>query len=127
MALWRLMGENSERPTAPIPIVGRPTNRPPPHPMQYNSSGTMPHPPRAAAPTAARRSRVDWRQAGLAYLLLLPGALVLGAFGFYPLLSALALSLRARGPAPGGFVGLANYAFALREDGDFWRALGVTV
>jgi ABC-type sugar transport system permease subunit len=70
---------------------------------------------------------VDWRQAGLAYLLLLPGALVLATFGFYPLLSALALSFRSRGPASVGFVGLANYAFALREDSDFWRALGVTV
>lgn len=80
------------------------------------------------APRACRKRK----QAGetlLAYFLLLPSALILGAFGLLPLLYALLLSFRDWRLAPGGWVGLANYAQALwsgTESAEFWKSLAVT-
>ena len=68
-----------------------------------------------------------WKEAGLAYLLLLPSALILGAFGFLPLLNALVLSFRQWRLAPGGYVGLKNYQQALTAEPQFWQSLWVTV
>lgn len=66
------------------------------------------------------------REAALAWLLLAPSALVLGAFGFWPLLSAGMLSLREWQSAPGDFVGLANYQQALTSEPGFWKSMRVT-
>jgi len=71
-------------------------------------------------------ARRQWKEAGLAYLFLLPSALILGAFGFLPLLNALALSFRDWRLSPGGFVGFANYTKALAPASEFWQSLGVT-
>lgn len=74
------------------------------------------------APRAARR----WREAALAYLLLLPSAAILGSFGFLPLLNAVAISLRDWRLAPGGFVGLENYRQALHAP-ELWQSFLVTL
>jgi multiple sugar transport system permease protein len=71
--------------------------------------------------------RGAWKEAGLAYLLLAPSALILGAFGFVPLLNALMLSFREWRSVPGGFVGFSNYEKALTADPAFWQSMGVTV
>jgi multiple sugar transport system permease protein len=67
------------------------------------------------------------QEAALAYLLLLPSALILGAFGFWPLVNAGWLSLREWHAVPGGFVGLANYRQAFFAEPAFWKSLQVTV
>lgn len=82
---------------------------------------------RSGLPASPRPPGRRWREAWLAYALLAPSAVLLAAFGFYPLLASFALSLRARGPAAGEYIGLANYVAVLRADPDFWRALGVTL
>lgn len=74
--------------------------------------------------TYAKKRR--WREAGLAYLFLLPSALIIGAFGLWPLIQALILSLHEFRTTPGPFVGLRNYDQAL-HDPDFWHAFGVTL
>jgi multiple sugar transport system permease protein len=79
-----------------------------------------------SAPSPAGRRR-RWEDAGLAYLLLAPSALILGVFGFMPLLNAFLLSLREWKLVPGGFVGLQNYRQALAAEPDFWQSLGVTL
>jgi multiple sugar transport system permease protein len=68
-----------------------------------------------------------WRDAGLAYLLLLPSALILGTFGFAPLVNALLLSFRDWRLVPGPWIGLRNYQQALTEEPQFWQSLGVTL
>lgn len=75
----------------------------------------------------AKRSARQRSEAALAWLLLAPSAIVLGLFGFYPLLFALNLSLRDWRITAGPFVGLQNYAVALFESAEFWRSLGVTL
>jgi multiple sugar transport system permease protein len=80
--------------------------------------------PRRAAAQSRRGRR---RDAGLAYLLLAPSAVLIATFGFFPLLYAFLLSLRGPGTLPGGFVGLSNYATILGRDSDFWHSLGVSV
>jgi multiple sugar transport system permease protein len=67
------------------------------------------------------------REAALAYLLLLPSALILGTFGFLPLANALLLSLRDWRLIPGGFVGLLNYQRLLTADPIFQQSLVVTM
>ena len=57
----------------------------------------------AAGSIYAKKRR--WREAGLAYLLLLPSALIIGAFGLWPLFQALLLSLHEYRLTPGPFVG----------------------
>ena len=84
-------------------------------------------PPRLVSPAPPYRRRARWKEAGLAYLLLLPSALILGAFGFMPLLNALMLSFREWRSVPGGWVGLGNYQKALTADPAFWQSLGVTL
>jgi multiple sugar transport system permease protein len=74
-----------------------------------------------------RRSRERRHEAVLAYLLLLPSALILGAFGFLPLIRALVLSFQEHRLGPGPWVGLANYQQALTHDPDLWQSFGVTV
>lgn len=63
----------------------------------------------------------------LAYALLAPSALILGMFGFWPLVRAFLLSLQDWRLNPGPFVGIANYQKALTAEPEFWRALGVTL
>lgn len=77
----------------------------------------------------SRRGR-RWKEAGLAYLLLVPSAVIIGMFGFLPLLNALLLSLRDYRLQPGPFIGLRNYQTALLgpgESAEFWQSMGVTV
>lgn len=73
------------------------------------------------------RARRKLKDALLAYLLLLPGGVIIGLFGLAPLSNALTLSLRQWRLAPGPFVGLANYERALTREPEFWQSLGVTV
>lgn len=78
-------------------------------------------------PAAAARAR---REAVLAYLFLAPSAVILSAFGIFPLVNALLLSFRDWRSVPGGWVGLHNYQQALLqqpESGQFWQSMGVTV
>lgn len=75
----------------------------------------------------SRRQAHRWRNEALtAYLLLLPSALLLAAFGFWPLVNAGWLSLREWHTVPGGFIGLANYRQAFTTEPAFWKSLQVT-
>src|SRR5438045_3685162 len=79
---------------------------------------------------SGRRAAPGRREAALGYLLLLPSALLLVAFGFLPLLNAVVLSLRDYRLSPGPFIGLENYRLALlspTESPEFWRSMGVTL
>lgn len=80
--------------------------------------------PSPKRPCKLRSSR--GREIVLACLLLLPSALVLGAFGFWPLFSAAWLSTQEWRTAPGGFVGFANYQQALTAEPGFWKSMQVT-
>lgn len=73
----------------------------------------------------ASRAR-GFREALLAYGLLLPSALVLGGFGLLPVLNALWLSTQRWRLVPEGPVGLDNYR-ALFAAPEFWQSLGVTL
>jgi multiple sugar transport system permease protein len=77
----------------------------------------------AAHGKAGRRRRSEGM---LAVLFLLPSALILGSFGFFPLLYAFYVSLHKWTLVKGSFIGFGNYLQALREP-DFWQALQVTV
>jgi multiple sugar transport system permease protein len=82
-----------------------------------------------ALPPAMPRPRPRSRRKSelpVALLFLLPSALILGSFGFFPLLYAFYVSLHRWTLIRGPFVGLGNYAEAVREP-DFWQALQVTV
>jgi multiple sugar transport system permease protein len=74
-----------------------------------------------------RKAAHRLRDAALAYLLLAPGALIIGTFGLAPLFNALTLSLHEWRVAPGPFIGWANYERALTREPEFWQSLGVTV
>jgi len=65
-------------------------------------------------------------EAAFAWLLLLPSAVVLGAFGIWPLISAGLLSMREWHAGPGDYVGLANYRQALTAEPGFWKSMQVT-
>jgi multiple sugar transport system permease protein len=80
--------------------------------------------PKAEQPRGGRRRRSE---GVLALLFLLPSALVLGAFGIFPLLYAFYVSLHKWTLVKGPFLGLGNYVQALRAEPDFWQALQVTV
>jgi multiple sugar transport system permease protein len=85
--------------------------------------------PRDARAGAARRARRRvLRDQLLAYALVAPLLLWLGATLLYPLVEALLLSVQDVGiiGTPGHFVGLANYARILGDAG-FWLALGRSV
>lgn len=71
--------------------------------------------------------RTNRSEAALAYLLLAPSAVILGFFGFWPLISAFVLSLQDWRLNPGPFIGVANYQKALTQEPEFWRALTVTL
>src|SRR5438876_9205822 len=75
-----------------------------------------------ARPGAGRRS-----EAVLAWLFLLPSAVLLGAFAFFPLLYAFYVSLHHWTLVKGAFVGFGNYTQALKSEPEFWDALRVTV
>src|SRR5687768_1280798 len=62
----------------------------------------------------------------LALLFLLPSALILGGFGFFPLLYAFYVSLHKWTLVQGPFVGFSNYRQAF-TDPAFWDALRITV
>lgn len=69
-------------------------------------------------------TRRFWRETALAYLYLLPNLVIIGAFGLYPVVRALDLSLYdwdMVSPVK-AFVGLANYR-ELLGDPEFWRAV----
>lgn len=66
------------------------------------------------------------QDAGLAYLLLLPSALIIALFALIPLVNAGLLSLQDWRSVPGPYIGLTNYGKALHEP-DFWQSLGVTL
>ena len=97
----------------------------------------MPPPADAAAGVAgalAVPSRPAWRLPALRdrqvkYLLVLPAMLVVAGTALWPLAYSLALSMRSwrltRSPAPGPFVGAANYAQALGT-AEFWQSVGTT-
>jgi multiple sugar transport system permease protein len=70
---------------------------------------------------------VRGEDAALAYLFLLPSLLVVGTFGFLPLLSAVGLSMQEWRLSPGPFVGLANYQRALTREPEFWKAANITL
>ena len=72
-------------------------------------------------------NRRRWNEAAFAYLLLAPSAIILGAFGFWPLLRAFLLSFQEWKLVPAGFVGLQNYQQALTAEPEFWQSLWVTV
>ncbi len=59
--------------------------------------------------------------------MLAPSALVLFAFGIFPLLFAFGVSLWEWRHGPDAFLGFGNYARALAADSEFWPALRVTV
>jgi multiple sugar transport system permease protein len=67
------------------------------------------------------------REALLALLFLLPSAVILGCFGFFPLLYAFYVSLHKWTLIQGPFIGFRNYVQALTEEPNFWLALRVTV
>lgn len=73
-----------------------------------------------------RQPRWIGSEAMLGYLFLLPSALILGAFGFFPLLYAFYVSLHEWTLIQGPFVGFRNYAQALTQEPAFWLALKVT-
>jgi multiple sugar transport system permease protein len=62
----------------------------------------------------------------LGLLFLLPSAVILGGFGFFPLLYAFYVSLHKWTLVQGPFVGFANYVQALTAEPNFWLALRVT-
>lgn len=82
---------------------------------------------RKPSPARLARSARRRQETLLAWLLLLPSASILGAFGFWPLLSAAVLSLREWHFSPGAFVGLANYHRALTAEPGFWKSMQVTL
>ncbi len=95
--------------------------------LSINSPHRRPQNEGSRGPSGQRRRR---HEALLAWALLLPSALIIGAFGLLPLLYALVLSFREWRLAPGGWVGWANYAQALwagPESAEFWKSLLVTV
>lgn len=65
------------------------------------------------------------RDSAAAFLLLAPALLLLGVFGFYPLLYSIYMSLYGGKFLMGGYVGLANFREAL-TGAPFWRSLLVT-
>lgn len=73
-----------------------------------------------------RRRRLD-HEALLGFLFLLPSAIILGCFGFFPLLYAFYVSLHKWTLIQGPYVGLQNYVQALTEEPGFWLALKVTL
>jgi multiple sugar transport system permease protein len=75
-------------------------------------------------PRGSRRRRAEGI---LALLFLLPSAVLLGAFAFFPVLYAFYVSLHRWALVKGAFVGFGNYAEALRREPEFWEALRVTV
>jgi ABC-type sugar transport system permease subunit len=91
--------------------------------------GRLPAAPRAT--TAARRWRPwprNWRAGAIAWLLLLPTLVALGAVALYPILNGIWLSLTNTSliTNTSSFVGVANYV-TLLNDGDFWNAWGHTI
>lgn len=76
---------------------------------------------------SSKTAKAKWKETALAYALLAPSAVILGFFGFWPLLRAFFLSLHDWRLNPGPFVGAANYHKALAAEPEFWRALGVTL
>jgi multiple sugar transport system permease protein len=67
------------------------------------------------------------REALLGLLFLLPSAVILGCFGFFPLLYAFYVSLHKWTLIQGPFIGFSNYVQALTQEPNFWMALKVTV
>lgn len=72
-----------------------------------------------------------WSRHWIAAALLAPAMLLVVGTTVWPLASSLLTSLQdwqlLYDPAPTGFVGAANYAYALVEDPAFWRAASVTL
>jgi len=67
-----------------------------------------------------------WQDTLLAYLYILPAAVILVTFHFFPIFYAFYISLFNWGLVQGAYVGLNNYIRALTSE-DFWRSLNITV
>jgi multiple sugar transport system permease protein len=83
---------------------------------------------RAQSPALAATGRLKgrWRDTALAYLYILPAAVVLLAFRLYPVGNAIYISFHKWGIKQEAFVGLENYR-RLLADPSFWQAWRVTV
>jgi multiple sugar transport system permease protein len=73
-----------------------------------------------------KRDRRLNSEALLGTLFLLPSAVILGCFGFFPLLYAFYVSLHQWTLVQGPFVGFRNYIQALTQEPNFWLSLRVT-
>mgnify|MGYP005844838595 CR=1 FL=1 len=67
-----------------------------------------------------------WREALLAYLFIIPSLVIILVFGLWPVFRAGYISLHKWSIVKGDFIGLENYR-TLFHDGDFWKAMQVTV
>jgi multiple sugar transport system permease protein len=74
----------------------------------------------------ARRAATARRENLIAYLFLAPAIIVLAVFQFFPIFFSFFISLHNWRIKKVGFVGLANYAEALKKQ-EFWQAFGNTV
>jgi len=79
-------------------------------------------------PSSAGRGRPPWRrgEAVLGFLYILPAAVILGVFHFYPVLYAAYISVHRWRVVKQGYVGLANYKWVFSNP-QFWNSLKVTV
>ncbi len=80
----------------------------------------------SGAATTTRRRVAGRRDNLLAFLFLAPAIIVLAVFDFFPLFFSFFISLHNWRIRKGDFLGLENYAEALKKR-EFWQALGNTV
>jgi ABC-type sugar transport system permease subunit len=90
------------------------------------TSNFVQSPPRSCPRNVVTHSRRLFREAVLAYLLILPSFIILFVFGLYPVLRAGYISLHEWSIIKGRFVGLENYS-ALLKDPEVGQSLQVTV
>lgn len=84
--------------------------------------------PTSTVPSSPRRGRPPWRrgEAVLGYLYILPAAIILGVFHFWPVIYASYISLHRWRVVKQAYVGLSNYEWVIAS-GKFWNALKVTI
>jgi ABC-type sugar transport system permease subunit len=82
--------------------------------------------PKIPSPRNAKRSQA-FREAVLAYGLLSPALLLFLAFTAFPLVFGLIISLFNWRIVPREFIGLDNYARALKPGSEMWSSLGITI
>lgn len=76
--------------------------------------------------SALGAKRRYWQDTLLAYLYILPAAIILVTFHFFPIFYAFYISLFNWGLVQGAYIGLNNYVRAFTSE-DFWRSLNITV